>query len=392
MQESSTDLIKEKRVKLAHKVLDLSTKHYNKVIFAWVGLAILLVLLSFLPSVYPRLFGFLNPVQVDADPQNMLNYDEPVRVTDREMKKKFNLYDIMAVGVVNEKHPDGVFNPETLGKIYQLTEYARTLHWEEGGKRVGVVEVDMISPSTVDSIEPGEGVIRFEWLMNKPPETREEALEIRRKALRIPFLKDTLISTKGDIPGRALAIYLPLTDKKLSYGIYQKLVRKIEELPRGDDVFHVYITGLPVAENTFVVEMFLQMAISGPTAMLIIFILLYFFFRKLVLIVSPMIVAFLSVIFTMCSFIVCGFPIHVLSSMIPIFIMPVAVLDSIHVLSEFFDRYQETRDRKKTIIAVIKNLSMPMLYTSLTSAAGFGSLVFAPIPPVQLSVFLWLSV
>ena len=38
-----------------------------------------------------------------------------------------------------------------------------------------------------------------------------------------------------------------------------------------------------------------------------------------------------------------------MSSMIPIFIMPIAVLDSIHVLSEFFDRYPETRDRHETI-------------------------------------------
>jgi hypothetical protein len=31
--------------------------------------------------------------------------------------------------------------------------------------------------------------------------------------------------------------------------------------------------------------------------------------------------------------------------MIPIFIMPIAVLDSVHILSQFFDRYQETNDR-----------------------------------------------
>ncbi|MCP4945064.1 MAG: hypothetical protein GY924_24195, partial [Planctomycetaceae bacterium] len=55
-----------------------------------------------------------------------------------------------------------------------------------------------------------------------------------------------------------------------------------------------YISGLPVAEDAFGVEMFVQMAISAPLAMLVIFLLLWFFFRRLILIVSPMIVALLS--------------------------------------------------------------------------------------------------
>lgn len=46
-------------------------------------------------------------------------------------------------------------------------------------------------------------------------------------------------------------------------------------------------------------------------------------------------------------FLATGNTVHIISSMIPIFIMPIAVLDGIHILSEFFDRYQETRDRRK---------------------------------------------
>ena len=145
-----------------------------------------------------------------------------------------------------------------------------------------------------------------------------------------------------------------------------------------------HITGLPVAEDTFGVEMFIQMAISAPSAMAVIFLLMLVFFRKLILIVSPMIVALVSVILTMGALVLSGFPVHIMSSMIPIFIMPIAVLDSIHILSEFFDRYQETRDRRETMRRVMDSLFSPMLYTSLTSAAGFASLALTPIPPVQI--------
>jgi len=333
------------------------------------------------PTIWPATFSFLNPLNVDTDPENMLPEDEPVRVFHNEMKKEMSLYDMVVVGIVNEAHPDGVFNPESLRKVYELTEYAKTLRWEDEhnpDEQVGVVRVDILAPSTVDNIEQGgPGTVNFEWLMQSPPTSPEEARSIREKAERIPFLNGTLLSENG----KALCIYLPLTSKDVSYKIYSKLREKVAEFT-GDEQY--FITGLPVAEDTFGVEMFKQMAISAPIAMVIIFLLMLFFFRKLILVVSPMIVALVSVICTMGLLIASGNTVHIMSSMIPIFIVPIAVLDAVHILSEFFDRYQETRDRRTTIMHVMETLFTPMLYTSITTAVGFASLALTPIPPVQI--------
>jgi predicted RND superfamily exporter protein len=297
----------------------------------------------------------------------------------------------VVVGIVNKKDPNGVFNPSSLKKIYELTEFAKTLRWpdeKDPNKQVGVIEVDLLAPSTVDHIGQGEpGEVRFEWLMKKPPTTQAEATEIREKAMSNPLLRGTLFSEKTP---RAMCLYLPLTSKDLSYEIYSKLQGKMAEL-KDEEEYH--ITGLPVAEDTFGVEMFIQMAVSAPLAMLVIFILMLVFFRKLVLVISPMIVALVSVISTMGLLIGLGYPVHIMSSMIPIFLMPIAVVDSVHILSEFFDLYTKEKGRKGTIREVMSNLFVPMLYTSLTSAAGFASLALTPIPPVQVfGVFVAIGV
>ena len=358
-----------------------ATDHPRAVIVLMCVSAVVLALLAGLPSIWPQHFGGLHGVQVDTDPENMLSRNEAVRVFHNEMKGLFSLNDMVVLGVVNETHPDGIFNPDSLRKVYELTQYALTLRGEAIGQQdphAGVIEADVIAPSTVDNIEQGgAGVVKFEWLMPKPPETTEEARAIREKAQRIPFLDGTLLSRNG----RALALYLPLTAKNLSYQVYSRLRARIADF-EGDERY--FITGLPVANDVFGVEMFVQMAISAPLAMLVIFLLLLAFFRKLSLIVSPMILALVSVVYTMALLVATGNTIHIMSSMIPIFIMPIAVLDSIHILSEFFDRYQQTRDRKQTVLAVMKTLFVPMLYTSLTSTAGFGSLALTPIPPVQI--------
>jgi hypothetical protein len=352
-----------------HKITELSLQHYK--------------LITVVMVVFTLGLGALIPmIKVDTDPENMLSANEPVRVFHNQTKKRFNLSDIVVLGVVNNKDPNGVFNPASLARIYELTQFSKTLRWpsaEDPNKQVGVVEVDILAPSTVDYIgQGGPGVVTFEWLMSKPPATNAEALEIRDRAMSNPMLKGTLISEDG----KAICLYLPLTDKHLSHTVYKELMKKIATFGNGNEEY--YITGLPVAEDTFGYEMFTQMAISAPLAMVVIFILMLLFFRKLVLVISPMIVAMVSVISTMGLLIGLGYPVHIMSSMIPIFLMPIAVVDSVHILSEFFDLYTKEKGRRKTAMEVMSNLFMPMLYTSLTSAAGFASLALTPIPPVQV--------
>ena len=363
-------------------VAKFSTRHPWVVTAVMVQLAVILAVLALLPTFWPERFATLNGVKVDTDPENMLPKDQPVRVFHDRMKEEMSLYDMVVVGVVNDTHPEGVFNPASLQRVYELTEFAKQLRWpdpENPDRTEGVIRIDIIAPSTVDSIEQGDGpgTINFRWLMRSPPETREEALAVRRRAERIPFLDGTLLSEDG----RALAIYLPLSSKDLSSRVYDELQEKIATF-EGNDEFH--ITGLPVAEDVFGVQMFKQMAISAPLAMVVIFLLMLLFFRRLSLILSPMIVAVVCVVATMSLLVISGKTVHIMSSMIPIFIMPIAVLDAVHILSEFFDRYQDSRDREKTIVRVMETLFLPMLYTSLTTAVGFGSLALVSIPPVQV--------
>ncbi len=330
---------------------------------------------------------FISQVHVDTDPENMLSEHEAVRVFHDETKKEFGLYDVVVLGVVNEHHQDGVFTPETLQRVHTLSKFAATLEDPSDPER-RVVSRDIIAPDNVDNIlQAGQGQVRFEWLMKEPPTTREEALKIRDYALNNPLLKGTMVSENG----KALGIYLPVTKKDFAHSVAEQLKDKINEIGAGDDEFH--ITGLPVAEDTFGKEMFVQMAVSAPLAMLMIFLLMLFFFRNLRLIIAPMIIAVCTVIVTMGMLIGTGHTLHIMSSMIPIFIMPIAVVDSVHILSEFFDAYQQRKNREETLIHVMAHLFKPMFFTSLTSAAGFASLAFTPIPPVQaFGIFVALGI
>jgi predicted RND superfamily exporter protein len=379
--------------------------------FPWIIMAAAIAITVFFGAQFPK-------VSFDNDPENMLAEDEYIRVFHNQVKAQYNLYDFVIVGIVNEQNEDGVFNVETLGKIDALTRELISLHqnadgkpeviregqpyapklasesgWERGLAKVfgndvnrlftedgssAIIAPEIISPSVVDNIkQAGQGQLAIEYLMEEAPATREEALVIKTDAMNNPLYKGTLVSEDGN----AIALYIPITEKTYSYNV----ANLIENLTADwDDTDEVFITGQPVAQDTFGVEMLVQMATSAPLAGLAIFLLLLFFFRRLSLIIAPMLVAIVSVVATMGLLIGLGYDVHIMSSMIAIFLMPISVADSVHILSEFFDSYHKFRDKAQTIKYVVGHLFKPMLYTSLTTIAGFASLATTPIPPVRV--------
>lgn len=314
--------------------------------------------------------AFITQITIDTDPENMLPADQPERVFHNLVEDRFTLHDALVVGIVNESHPDGIYNIESLTALHTLSN--RILQLD------GVIAPDLMSLAETDNIsQAGPGTIRFEWMMKEAPVTAQQALAIRDKVKRLPLLVDTLVS--GD--GRAAAIYVPIRSKDLSHPLSQRIRALMSDLGTDDEYF---ITGLPVAEDTFGHDMFVQMGISAPLAGLMIFLLMLYFFRSPTLVLAPMLVAIATVVITMGLLIGAGFTVHIMSSMIPIFLMPIAVVDSVHIMSDFADRWHEDADPKDVIREVIGHLFTPMLYTSLTSAVGFLSLLLTPIPPVQV--------
>jgi predicted RND superfamily exporter protein len=308
-------------------------------------------------------------IQIDTDPENMLPETQAERVFHNTVKERFNLHDMIVVGAVNDAE-QGVFNPASLQALLQIANQIEQLE--------GVIDYDLMAMSHVDNIvQQGPGTIRFEWLMKQAPEDQAAAAVLAGYVDRLPLLNNTLVSADH----KATSIYVPIADKNESHRISLEIQQIIDAVD-SPDAYH--ITGLPVAEDTFGYQMFVQMGISAPLAGLMIFLLMWYFFKNLKFIAAPMIVAMSTVIVVMGLMIGMGYTVHIMSSMIAIFLMPIAVVDSIHIMSEFVEKYQAGSDRRAVIKEVIDDLFKPMLFTSITSSVGFFSLMLTPIPPVQV--------
>ncbi|MFA4828644.1 MAG: MMPL family transporter [Thermodesulfovibrionales bacterium] len=305
-------------------------------------------------------------MRTDTNPKNMLPATSDVRVWNDEVEKTFSLYeDMIALGIVNEK---GILNKDTLGKIQRITD--------EVLKIKGVAARDVSSFTTIDNVTVEEATLKVAPLMTKAPED-EKGIEYLRKMLyENPLFINRIISKDG----KTTAIYVPLEKGANGKEVADK-IRKIVKEEKGDEQY--YIAGDPVARDTFGAEMFKLMAIFAPIAGMVMLIVRYLMFRDLFLSITLMMDAMISIVWSMGLLIWLGFPIHIMSSMAPVFLMAIAT-DSMHIFNEFYFRYRETKDKKKAIIETMQAVSRPVRYTALATAAGFAVLLFMNIVPVKV--------
>lgn len=313
------------------------------------------------------LFSSMFPaIRIDTDPENMLREDEPIRVFHQKVKREFGINELIVLGIVRE---EGIFQKDSLHRIKRITD--------EILKLKGVIADDVMSLTVTNNVVADGGILNVRPPMAEVPESREDIERLKKEVLDNPLFRDRLVSSDG----RGAVIYIPIESKDIAHEVGEK-IKALYEREQGPEKY--YMAGLPIAEDTFGYEMFIQMAVVAPMAGGLIMIILFVIFRRISLVIPAMIISMLSVIWTMGSMIGLGFTVHIMSSMIPVFLMPIAVCDAVHILSDFYEKYPQLRDKKRAILSVFDELYKPMLFTSITTAVGFANLAWANIPPVRV--------
>jgi len=305
-------------------------------------------------------------IKTDTNPKNMLPATSDVRVWNDEVDRAFGLYeDMIVLGVTNEQ---GILNKDILGKISRVTD--------EILKIKGVALRDVNGFSTITNVTDQEGTLRVAPLMPEAPRTEEEVAALKKQLFGNSLFINRIISEDG----KTTAIYIPL-EKGSNGKEAADQIRKIVAKEKGSEQY--YIAGDPVARDTFGVEMFKLMAIFAPIAGAVMLFVRYLMFRDLFLSITLMMDAMMSIIWSMGLLIGLGFPVHIMSSMAPVFLMAIAT-DSIHIFNEFYFRYKEKKDKRTAIIETMQAVGRPVRYTALATTAAFAVLLFMNIIPVKV--------
>ena len=171
-----------------------------------------------------------------------------------------------------------------------------------------------------------------------------------------------------------------------------KLARQLEDVTWPDGVT-VRLAGNPVVLATIIGS--LTWFVIGIPPVVIILLLLVFAAnignRKLA--VASIVPAILGSIWTFGLIFGLGFDVDIITMIVPVFVIVMGSADGLHFVTHLQEAAQRTDDRTEQTASALRQVGVPMILTTVSTAAGFLSLVATDVGPIrQLGLFVAIGI
>ena len=269
---------------------------------------------------------------------------------------------------------DDVFVPELLES---LRDFA------------AAVEADVPFVSSVTSIldverittEADDALVVRPFIDGAIPTDRASLDALRAAALANPLYTDTFISRDSRHAGVVIETEIKEGDGDfritLSDAIYALVDRP--EFAR----WSPKVVGPPVLDAVVDQTIAVEYRQLGAVSALIILAILIFTFRRTIDVLAPMIIIGVTNVWMLGLMALTGKPLTMMSFVLPALVMVVGCGDAIHIVAEYRLRIVEGGETRAAVFETIRRTGLPCLFTSLTTAVGFGSLMAMDIRPGQ---------
>jgi predicted RND superfamily exporter protein len=307
----------------------------------------------------------------DTSPDAFIPPDHPALALKEEVEESFGVTEPIAVGVIRDK-PGGVFNPDTLRLIRDLTRAIQ--------ERPEIDPEDVMSLATESGVFFEDGEPGFEPLMKEVPETPEACENLKDTVLGYELYNGTIVA--GD--GSAACILLQPKSEGQADAIYRELVKLLGTFSRKDEQLVVAGEAAVRAHmGKAVSDDALRMNFVCPIVMALLIILAYRTVRGTVL---PLCVIGGASALALGLMAASHIPVYIVTNGIFVIIMALGVADSLHLIGQYYEEQLDLRGRskQKLIVDACMALWYPVLITSLTDVAGFFALYLGGImPPIR---------
>jgi hypothetical protein len=157
--------------------------------------------------------------------------------------------------------------------------------------------------------------------------------------------------------------------------------------------FPIHLGGSPIVTDFLKRAMQSNMARFMGLAILVIGLFLGVLFRRISGVVLPLLVVLLSVVSTVGAMAALGVPFKLPLMILPSFLLAVGVGAVVHVLAIFYRNFEQGENKEEALVHAMSHSGLPIVMTSLTTAAGLFSFVTAALASVaDLGMFASLGV
>jgi len=315
--------------------------------------------------------AFIPTLTIDSRSEAFLPEDDPALLYRDQVEETFGLKDPMVIAVVN-KGEKGIFNPQSLQLIQWLTD--------EVMKMPEINRDRVVSLATEDNITGNEEGMLVEKFYKHTPKSQIDADSIREAVMDFPLYKGSLVARDGS----STLIITEVYDVNEAPKVYEKLLALVERAPINGEELHV--AGDGAVSGYLVTYINADSARLVPISVVIITLLCILSFRTWRGVMIPTVIILSATASALGLMAAAGVPIYVITTSMPILLVGVAVADSIHVLSQYYEELASHPDKtqRELVIRTMELMWRPVTITTLTSMIGFlGISISSFMPPMQ---------
>ncbi|MBL4783089.1 MAG: MMPL family transporter [Porticoccaceae bacterium] len=313
--------------------------------------------------------SFLPTLEKDTRSDAFMPLDHPALVLSKKARETFGLGDPMVIAIIN-RGPQGVFNPHTLQLVDWLTQQLEN--------------IDNIDPEGITSLATENNIIgseegmEVEAFFTTLPQTAADAAAVRSAAMAFPLYVGTLVAEDGS-GTLIIAEQLNANRAQATYEALMTLAGSAELT--ADESIH--IAGEGALAGYFGAYIDADASRIMPLSALLIIALCYLAFGTLrgTLIPSFVVLATASSAIGLMAALDVSF--FIITNALPVVLIGIAVADSIHILTEYYETSAKhpAYTSRELAVTTMSRIWRPITLTSLTTMAGFFGLSIATIMP-----------
>jgi uncharacterized protein len=335
--------------------------------FGWVTrhpLAVILVIIGLTAAAgYQARSGS----RMETDLDEYMPADHPAFVYSDQAAEWFDIQDGIVIAV---ESPDGVYTPETLQKIKDLT---RELQQDPD-----IEKADVTSLYTADNIVGSDAGLDVKRFYKRTPTSQKKIERLREQVQTNDMVRGRLVSEDETVA----VIIARIEDDVFSQDFYERIVTLAETF-EGPETIHV--AGRPIVEGTLAHLAPKDMQRMVPAVVLIILLVLYLVLRGVRSTAMTFLVVAISTIGSFGLMAALGIPIYSVTTMMPVMLIAIGVADGIHLynhLALFRDAHPDV-PVKDAVLDMTRQMWRPVAMTSVTTAVGFLSLLTSDVYPIK---------
>ena len=168
-----------------------------------------------------------------------------------------------------------------------------------------------------------------------------------------------------------------------------EVMKSLEEMVESETALNLSLAGNEVIKSTLWHYLVTILLILPPCAIFLVLLVFFLILKDRKLAVMAIIPAGLAALWTLGTILWSGQELNLLTVLSPIFVIVIGAADGLHYVSHFIDNLSRYSDRRQLTVETLRLVGMPMFLTTITTMAGFASLMWSDVAPMrQMGIFV----